>query len=740
MRRKIHMLIIRFSTAFLLILFSLSVADAGHWINTYGTPGYERVWEMQQTADNGFIVVGSTGFFNEFYLTNETALVLKLNSSGRIEWQKILKKFHNGVVAATAQSVQQTLDGGYIVAGVLFNPDSGSRLDAWVVKLDANGNVLWEKAYSIAMWDFHSYIRKTQDGGYIMAVSSMSYGYLVLNSILKLDGNGNIVWLKRIRDVDWLQINDVQQDADGNYIAVGFAYQDGADTVTGGPLVVKLDANGNILWQKVYTNDSGANWSAGFTSIKPTSDVGYIAVGIVTFLDEAKYLMVLKLNKNGEILWHKTFGGPYWGYGSDIQPTSDGGFIIAGSTGSYDEDDPSAWIAKLDASGLIEWQKKFGGSERDWALSIQQTSDDGYIVAGVTESIGEGSQDIFILKLDKNGLIPDCDLVSPSYVEFSPANIAESDFTASAVDKTITPEPVESDIEEGQILAQAWCWKKWEGRFEGLDWLDRAMICLEWPSGVGVGIPQRCAPGSPCIFCQYNLSKYVPADKIPDFLLKLYEDIIPILNGRIFQDETGDALHRMEKRFGNAPTGPFYSDRMKASILHELKRSKVIRPQLSGKLVEAINAIELDLIAPHKSSAKVEAGKYIAADFDGVAWVAMNNVEKSGTAMLKIKHGLPASAKGMQPAWPIASYEFDFTGALEKNGYLDISFYIGGINLAGRKSQTRILQWDGNRYKDITTHVDTARKTITGRTNQLSTYVIMNGRARFSSNLNCFKP
>ena len=202
------------------------------------------------------------------------------------------------------------------------------------------------------------------------------------------------------------------------------------------------------------------------------------------------------------------------------------------------------------------------------------------------------------------------------------------------------------------------------------------MVCFEWPSGVGVGIPQRCPPGSPCIFCRYNLSKYVQAEKIPEFLSNIYEDIIPILNGWIYRVDPKDSLHQIEKHFVEAPTGPFYTQNMKASTIHELKGSKGISPQLRGKLVEAINAIELDLIALHKSSANVKAGKYAAADFDGVAWVAMNNVEKTGTITLKIKHGLPASAKGMQPAWPIFSYDFDFTGALAQNSYLDISFYI----------------------------------------------------------------
>jgi hypothetical protein len=730
MGREMPGLVIRFSSALILILCGLSVAGADHWINTYGTPGYDSVFEIEETSDDGFIVVGSTGLLT---FGNEAARVFKLNSSGRIEWQKMLKKAYNGAFASTAQSVQQTSDGGYIVAGVIYDPDDGSKVDAWVVKLNANGNVLWEKAYNIIYWELHSHIRQTQDGGYIMAVLSWSGVYSYQSSILRLDGNGNVLWLKRIRDVDLLHLNDIQQSSDGNYIAVGLAFK--SDTGVYGPLAIKLDANGDILWQKIYTTST-----TDFISIKQTSDGGYIVVSGITWFGGDVDFVVLKLDNYGQILWQKNFGGRDWGNGSDIHPTSDGGFIIAGSTGSPDENDSGAWIAKLDASGLIEWQKKFDGSKYDAARSIKQTSDGGYIVAGVTESIGEGSQDIWILKLDENGSIPDCSLVSPSNLEFSPASITVSDFNASAVDKAVIPQSVSSDAEETQIQARAWCWRKWEGRFDGLDWLKRAMVCLEWPSKVGVGIPQRCPPGSPCIFCRYNLSKYAQAEKIPEFLLNIYEDIVPILNGWIYRDDIKNSLYQIEKHFLEAPTGEFYTQNMKASTVKKMKGLKGISPQLRGKLVEAINALELDLIAPHQSSAELKAGKYVAADFNGVASVAMNYIEKSGTATLKIRHGLPASAKGMQPAWPIFSYDFDFTGALAKNGYLDISFYIGGINLAGSVSETRLLQWDGKRYTDITSHVDAARRSITGRTNQLSAYVIMSGRKNFSSNPNCFRP
>ena len=126
----------------------------------------------------------------------------------------------------------------------------------------------------------------------------------------------------------------------------------------------------------------------------------------------------------------------------------------------------------------------------------------------------------------------------------------------------------------------------------------------------------------------------------------------------------------------------------------------------------------------------MKAGKYSAVDFEGVAWVAFNDIKESGKASLKIKSGLPASVRGFEPPWPIFSYDLNFTGALAEDRWIDISFYFGGINIMGKLANLRIFEWDGKSYKDITTNVDLRRKVISGRTNRLSTFVIMSAMPR----------
>ena len=112
---------------------------------------------------------------------------------------------------------------------------------------------------------------------------------------------------------------------------------------------------------------------------------------------------ILKLDSNGNTNWTKTFGGTSSDQANSIQQTSDGGYIVAGTTQSLGAGSSDFWILKLDTNGDTNWTKTFGGSDWDTANSVQQTSDGGYIVAGTTRSFGAGDYDFWILKLDTNG-------------------------------------------------------------------------------------------------------------------------------------------------------------------------------------------------------------------------------------------------------------------------------------------------------------------------------------------------
>ncbi len=225
-----------------------------------------------------------------------------------------------------------------------------------------------------------------------MAGETESFGAGIYDVwILKLDANGNVVWQKTYGGADYDHAYSIQQTSDGGYIVAGETWSSwsfGAER-NGDAWVLKLDANGNVQWQKRY---GGADSDIA-SFIQQTSDGGYIVAGRTDYFGAGDFdfdVWVLKLDANGNVQWQKRYGGPGWDWASSIQQTSDGGYIVAGYTDSFGAGYFDVWVLKLDASGNVQWAKTYGGADYDHANSIQQTSDGGYIVAGETYSFGAG--------------------------------------------------------------------------------------------------------------------------------------------------------------------------------------------------------------------------------------------------------------------------------------------------------------------------------------------------------------
>jgi TolB-like protein len=207
---------------------------------------------------------------------------------------------------------------------------------------------------------------------------------------------------------------------------------------------VKTDANGNIQWAKTY---GGTGWDEAY-SVQQTSDGGYIVAG-ETYSFGAGYrdIFLIKTDANGNIQWAKTYGGTDDDWAYSVQQTSDGGYIVAGWTESFGADSTDVFLIKTDANGNIIWAKTYGGTLRDVASSVQQTSDGGYIVAGYTRSFGAVFNDLFLIKTDANGNIGSCSIVrnvSPTVTTHSPTVITLTPYveavspTVNSVSPTVT--------------------------------------------------------------------------------------------------------------------------------------------------------------------------------------------------------------------------------------------------------------------------------------------------------------
>jgi hypothetical protein len=380
------------------------------WQKCLGGYCSEEATDIQHTSDGGLIVCGFT-CSNDGDVSGWHGLydfwVAKLNASGSIIWQKCL----GGTQHDDAYTIQQTSDGGYIVSGVTNSNDgdvSGNHgnLDIWVVKLNSSGTITWQKCLGGSADEWISSIQQTSDGGYIVSGNTYSNdgdvsGNHGINDcwVVKLNSSGAITWQKCLGGSAEDGGGSIQQTSDGGYIVCGSTASNNGDVSGnhGGEdfWVIKLNATGSITWQKCLGGTAGE----GASSIQQTSDGGYIVSGSTGSNDGdvsgnhgSVDIWVVKLNSSGSITWQKCLGGTGEEYGTEAKQTSDGGYIQSGYTNSNDGDVSGnhgwweAWVAKLNSLGSITWQKCLGGTMDEFAYAVQETSDNGFIVAGSSSS------------------------------------------------------------------------------------------------------------------------------------------------------------------------------------------------------------------------------------------------------------------------------------------------------------------------------------------------------------------
>ena len=433
----------------LLFNFTSFLSLNAQWARTYGTSEDECAYSICQTSDGGYVVAGVAGYTfytGLYYRIYYDFWILKLTSSGEIEWEKIygIYGYRNDDITS---SIQQTSDGGYIVAG--YTESFGAGLDDfWILKLTSSGEIEWQQTYGGGNSEDGYSIQQTSEGGYIVTGSTNSFGTGLRDFwILKLSSNGVIEWQKAYGGSEYELAYSIQQTNDGGYIVAGYTESFGAGLDDF--WILKLASNGTIEWQKTY----GGSQSEEAYSIQQTSDGGYIVAGQTwSFGSGSGDILVLKLASNGTIEWQKTYGGSQSEEAYSIQQTSDGGYIVAGfGSGDF-------LVLKLASDGTIEWQKTYGGYNVDEASSIQQTNNGGYIVAGSTGSYGAGKRDFLILKLSSDGDIdPACIFVKESNAEVSDAGISPADTYITPEDTNITPQDTDITPQESEAIVYSLC-------------------------------------------------------------------------------------------------------------------------------------------------------------------------------------------------------------------------------------------------------------------------------------------
>ena len=414
------------------------------WDKTIGGSLKDVPQVVKQTADGGFILGGySLSDVSGDKSENSKGLadywVVKLDASGNKLWDKTI----GGDGDDYLNALQQTADNGYILGGYSSSNISGNKSenskggdDYWIVKLDENGNILWDKTIGGSNGDDYLFsLQQTSDNGYILGGSSSSNisGDKSENSkgvsdywVVKLDEDGNKIWDKTIGGSSFDILYSLQQTADNGFILGGYSESnisgDKSENSKGGNdyWIVKLDVDGNIIWDKTI----GGNNSDALYSVKQTIDNGYILGGYSqsdisgdkSENSKGDYdYWVVKLDPLGTKVWDRTIGGNSVDNLTSIQQTIDNGYILGGSSFSGISGDKTEnskggfdyWVIKLSATGSKIWDKTIGGNNFDALSFLQQTADNGYILGGFSGSNisgdktenSKGDYDYWVVKL-----------------------------------------------------------------------------------------------------------------------------------------------------------------------------------------------------------------------------------------------------------------------------------------------------------------------------------------------------
>ncbi|MFH1321792.1 MAG: PKD domain-containing protein [Bacteroidota bacterium] len=387
------------------IFFGMCISSCLPLCKVYAQVTFQKVYGgssgdaancIVQSSDSGYVM---TGYTVGFGAGSQDVYLFKTNKLGKPEWFKT----YGGVNEDVGKSLQQTTDGGFIIGGYTGSFGSGFN-DVYLIKTDSLGNLNWSKIFGGFSTDKGYSVLQANDSGYIILGNTFSFGAGSSDIYLtKTDSIGNLEWSITYGGDSYDEAYSIQPTNDGGYIIIGTTVSFGAGSED--IYVLKINWKGEIQWSKTYGGDA---WDRGM-SILQTNDGGYIISAFTQSFDTQKHYdlrcYLLKTDSAGNAEWSKVYGVldsenvPY-----SIIQTMDGGYCIAGYTeGNVGSLDYHAYLNKFDEYGNLQWSKTMGNGYINACHSLLQTSDEGFIIAGITNGFGSGGIDIYLIKTTSDG-------------------------------------------------------------------------------------------------------------------------------------------------------------------------------------------------------------------------------------------------------------------------------------------------------------------------------------------------
>jgi len=374
-----------------LFLIAMSLQAQDIFNKTFGGELDEHASDIIQTRDGDYLVVGYTYSYGK---GKTDVWVMKLDPAG----ERIWKRYLGGTDFDWPNEVIETSDGNYVIAGYTRDLDTKSN-NALIFKLDRNGKGIWSHTYGGDKGDEACSIIETSDGG--LAVAGYSFSYSKGGSdiwILRLDAAGKKIWQKNYGGLDSERGHSIVETKDGGFFVGGFtrSYGKGKSDM----LVLKLDKEGNGVWKKNF----GGEESEVVEAVAQTKDGDLIIAGWTSSEGKGKLdAMEIKMDDEGNRAWTKTFGGAENDVVFDVAVTDDDGLVLTGYSASFGHGNQQVWVLRLDPMGEVEWQKRSNGNKDDYANAIIQAEDGGFAIAGGTQSYAIGGRDMWVMKINAYG-------------------------------------------------------------------------------------------------------------------------------------------------------------------------------------------------------------------------------------------------------------------------------------------------------------------------------------------------
>jgi hypothetical protein len=398
MIRHFHLLIL------LILLISSTTVFAQEadtvWVRYFGEVGNSVAMDIE-VVDDGVVVVGTKSYIAG-YAPLPALWLLKLDFDGNLLWDHEI----GAIGTEKGYGLAKTADGGFVIAGTDWRGGIGA---AYMVRTDGDGNVLWERRFSSDYASFSRDVEVTPDGGYIMTGWFEHFNFASADSIenvfiTKTDSLGNIEWWQTYGgyfDDDEAWSIDVLDDG---YVIGGRTWSAGAGMRDA--CLAKVDLSGNMLW---YTTHGGQYKDhiyefqtlpdgSGFIGAGKTESFG---LGELTIGD----IWLLRFDENGEFMWRSVIGTPPTEFGRSLDILPNGDYIVTGLTGTQLLNN-QVFVGRSDPDGNFLWTYHFGLPGMDDAWCIRLLPDGDYIVGGLTESMGEADRSLLVLKVTENVVTP----------------------------------------------------------------------------------------------------------------------------------------------------------------------------------------------------------------------------------------------------------------------------------------------------------------------------------------------